>query len=120
MTEFHITDEIKALGVSKVVIVKDYLYVYNGNTFAQSRHYKNELQKTLIELQDNMVNSGRFGDQKTVEKIIFLLSNIYVDAQEKRASEQQKDKGNGRDKGKQKQESFRQVYRSPVLWQKRS
>ncbi|MGA9844422.1 MAG: hypothetical protein WBQ25_19150, partial [Nitrososphaeraceae archaeon] len=104
MTDFQITDEIKALGVSKVVTTKDYLYIYNGSSFAQSRYYKNELQKTLIALQDKMVNSGNFGDQKRVEKIIFLLSNIYVDAQEKKASDN--------DKQKEKQESYSQVYRS--------
>lgn len=100
--EFVLTDEIKALGVSKVAIAANNIFVYNGKEFAQSRYYKNELEKTLTELQNKMISSGKFGDEKTVQKIIFLLSNAYVDTEEKKAHE----------KELEKQESYSQVYRT--------
>ncbi len=103
MVDIPLTDEIKALGVSKVEITKEYLYLYNGQSFAQSRYYKNQLEKTLLELQEKMIFSGHFGDQKTVEKIILLFSDLYVEAQKQVASKNDK------------KESYSQVYKSKSI-----
>jgi hypothetical protein len=92
---FELTDEIRQLGVSKVLVTKDSLYVYNGKSFTQSRYYKNKLQKTLDELKEKLTHDGCFGDEKTVKKIILLLSEIWVRSEEE---------SNGKDKKKVKQE----------------
>lgn len=89
LTELKLTDEIKALGVSRVITANDYFLVFNGSTFAESKHYKGDFEKTLLELCDRMLNSGGFGDQKTIEKIVLLISNIYADEKENAASQPQ-------------------------------
>ncbi len=85
MVDLPITDEIRALGVSKITLTTDQLTVYNSSESVQSRLYNSSLERTLTELQDKMIFSGHFGDQITVEKIIILLSNIYVDDQERQS-----------------------------------
>ena len=47
-----------------------------------------------------MIFSGHFGDQKTVEKIILLFSDLYVEAEKQVASKNDKE------------ESYSQVYKS--------
>jgi hypothetical protein len=94
LVEFNLTEEFKALGISKVVKTDSNLYIYNGKSFAQSRFYKNELQKTLDELRDKMIQVGSFGDRKTVQEIIRILAEIWVRSEE----------SNGKDKKKAKQE----------------
>ena len=61
MVDLSLTDEIKALGVSKAKITKNYLYLYNGKFLVQSTFYRNNLEKALLELQDKMISSGHFG-----------------------------------------------------------
>jgi hypothetical protein len=78
LRDFELTDEIKQLGVAKVLVTKDALYIYNGNSFIQSRYLKNQLQKTLTELKDKMIHDGCFGDENTVNRIIILLSKIWI------------------------------------------
>jgi hypothetical protein len=87
LVQFNLTDEFKALGISKVVKTDSNLYIYNGKSFAQSRFYKNELHKTLDELKDKMIHIGTFGDRKTVEEIIKLLSEVWIKSEE--ANQQQ-------------------------------
>jgi glyoxylase-like metal-dependent hydrolase (beta-lactamase superfamily II) len=84
MVEFDLTDEIRQLGVSKVFATETNIYVYNGKAFAQSAYYKKELQKTLDKLKSQMVYCGHFGDAKAVDKIILLLSRIWVAAEEEK------------------------------------
>jgi hypothetical protein len=92
---FELTDEIRQLGVFKVLVTDGSLYIYNGKSFAQSRFYKNELQKTLDELKDKMIQIGSFGDRKTVHEIIRILAEIWIRSVEE---------SNGKDKKKVKQE----------------
>ena len=89
--EFQLTDEI---GNSKVFTTDSSIYVYNGKAFAQSPYYKKELQKTLDKLKSQMVYSGHFGgDVHVIDKIILLLSEIWVKADEEKAqSQSSKDK----------------------------
>jgi hypothetical protein len=84
MVEFDLTDEIRQLGVSKVFATETNIYVYNGKAFAQSAYYKKELQKTVDKLKSQMVYCGHFGDAKAVDKIILLLSRIWVAAEEEK------------------------------------
>lgn len=55
--------------VVKNTHIKDYLYLYNGKSFAQSKFYQGELKKTLDELKDKMIYDGSFGDKRAVQKI---------------------------------------------------
>ena len=81
MIEFALTDEIKALGISKLVATADYLIVYNNNEFVQSKYYGEKgLERTLNELKVKMIDSKAFGDQQAVERKIFLISEIWVNA----------------------------------------
>ena len=71
------------------------------------RLYKSSLERTLLELQDKMMFTGHFGDQKAVEKIIILLSDLYVEDQEKNSKEKKEKE--------KKTESYAQVYKLPGL-----
>ena len=105
MVDVPLTDEIKALGISKVEITSDQLTVYNGNASVRSRFYKSDLERTLQELQEKMIASDHFDDQQAVEKIIVLLSSSYVNHEEKQSEENKK----------QKSASYAQVYKLPGL-----
>jgi hypothetical protein len=89
--ELELNDKIRQLGVSKIRITKDSLYIYNGKSFAQSKFYQGELKKTLDELKDKMVYDGRFGDERAVQKIIFQLSEIWVKLEEQKAKDAKKE-----------------------------
>jgi hypothetical protein len=97
--EFDLTDEIKQLGVSKIFTTDSSIYVYNGKAFAQSAYYKKEVQKTLDKLKDKMLFCGHFGDIRAVEKIVILLSEIWVKSEETKAQAQ-----SSTDKKKEKRE----------------
>ena len=97
MVEFDLTDEIRQLGVSKVLATETNIYVYNGKAFAQSAYYKKELQKTFDQLKHNMLYCGHFGDKSAVDKIILLLSEIWVKSEETKAEAQS---SNGKKKEK--------------------
>jgi hypothetical protein len=85
--EFELTDEIKALGVSKVFTNRSNLLIYNGQKFTQSQYFKTELQKTLDSLETGMISDGYFGDKTRVQKIKKLLSDIWIkSAQNKQQS----------------------------------
>ena len=79
---FDIPPEVKELGVSQIQLTTQYLIVHNGEVHVKSLYFKNDLQKTLTELKDKMVTSGQFGDGRTVNKIILLISNVWVDWEE--------------------------------------
>jgi hypothetical protein len=98
--EFELTDEIKILGVSKVLVTGGKLstiYVYNGKACAQCHYYKNQLEKTLTALKAALISSGQFGDEKTIDKIILLLSEIWIKSEETKAEAQS---SNGKKKEK--------------------
>src|SRR6266571_3545581 len=94
---FDIPPEVKELGVSQLQLTTEYVTVYNGKLHVKSPYFKNELQKTLTELKDKMLTSGHFGDGRTVNKTILLISNVWVDWEEKSKKEQ-----DGKDKDKEK------------------
>ena len=98
--EFQLTDQIKRLGVSRVFASDSNIYIYNGKGFAQSPYYKKELQKTLDKLKDKMLYCGYFGDEKTVQKIIVLLSELWINSAEKEKSKSEL------------KEEYTQVYRA--------
>ncbi|MDQ6862326.1 MAG: hypothetical protein M3044_00735 [Thermoproteota archaeon] len=98
--EFELTDEIKILGVSKVLVTGGKLstiYVYNGKACAQCHYYKNQLENTLTALKAALISNGQFGDEKTIDKIILLLSEIWIKSEESK----RQSSGNGKD-GKEK------------------
>jgi hypothetical protein len=83
--EFELTDEIKILGVSKILVTGGKLssiYLYNGKACTQCHYYKNQLEKTLTALKAALISNGQFGDEKTIDKIILLLSEIWVKSEE--------------------------------------
>ena len=82
--EFPLTEEIKELGVSKVLTTDSSICIYNGKGFAQSPYYKRELQKTLDKLKTQMLYCGYFGDVKAIDKIILLLSEMWVKVEEEK------------------------------------
>jgi hypothetical protein len=100
---FDLPPEVKELGVSQLQLTTQYLIVHNGKVNVKSHYFKNDLQKTLTELKDKMLTSGHFGDGTTVDKITLLISNVWVDWEEKSKKEQvSKDKD--QEKGKRKRE----------------
>ena len=105
MVDVPLTDEIKALGISKVEITSDQLTVYNGNASVRSRFYKSDLERTLQETSRKNDIFRSLDDQQAVEKIIVLLSSSYVNHEEKQSEENKK----------QKSASYAQVYKLPGL-----
>src|SRR5712692_8601621 len=100
---FDLPPEVRELGVSQLQLTAEYVTVYNGKLNVKSPYFKNELQKTLTELKDKMVTSGHFGDGRTVNKIVLLISNVWVDWEEKSKREQE-DKEKDKQKGTKKRE----------------
>ncbi len=102
--EFELNNEIKKLGISKLQRTMR-MCVYNGNGLAQPTYYKGELQKILSELKEKMVFCGPFGNEKKVQKIIILISNIIVDWEESNK--------NNKDEQEKKQEQHKiKIYRT--------
>ena len=110
--EFTLTQDIKDLGVSRVCQTKQSLYIYNGKSFAQSNFYKDELQKTLNELEGKMIHSNSFGDEKRIKKIIKLLSDIWIKSDEnKQEQKQQQQYTNGNEKKEKKLKVYTNKFR---------
>ena len=82
MVDIPLTDEIKALGISRIAVIADQLCVYNGNASVQSKLYKNSVERTLQGLETKMLDSGHFGDMDRIQKIMIILSDTYVDTAE--------------------------------------
>jgi hypothetical protein len=78
MTEFELTQDIKDLGVSKVPVNNDSLYIYNGDAFVQSKYYSSNLSRT-------------FGDLKS-----FKVSKKCADLEEDKAQDTKKQKNKKR------------------------
>ena len=78
MVDIPLSDEIKALGISRITVTTDQLTVYNGNASVQSKLYKNSVERTLQGLENKMLDSGHFGDIDRIQKIMILLSDTYV------------------------------------------
>ena len=76
--EFPITDEIKDLGISKVLTRCKILLVYNTKIDPiQCQYYKDDLPKTMNKLRKALYDSHEF-DNKTIDKVIILLSQLWV------------------------------------------
>jgi hypothetical protein len=109
--QFDLTNEIKELGVSQLQFTAEYVTIYNGKAHVKSPYFKNELQKTLTELKEKMVECGYFGDEQKVEKIIILISQIWVNYEETK-----KKPNNGKEEGKPKpKEKYFQVHCAGAL-----
>lgn len=79
----------------------------------QSKFYKNELQKTLDELRGKMFYSGCFGDERTIQKIILLLSEMWVKSEQAKAKQESSNTihgGYGKNKTKDKREFLAYKY----------
>ena len=77
MVDISLSDEIKALGISRITVTTDQLTVYNGNASVQSKLYKNSVEDAQG-LESKMLDSGHFGDIDRIQKIMILLSDTYV------------------------------------------
>ncbi|PWU80100.1 MAG: hypothetical protein DLM72_13875 [Candidatus Nitrosopolaris wilkensis] len=77
--EFPLNDEIRELGFSKVCANGKTLLVYNSSDLPpiQCEYYKNDLQATINDLRQALIESGHF-DNKTIEKFLVLLSQVWV------------------------------------------
>lgn len=86
--EFPINDEIKELGFSRVYAKEKTLLVYNSPYLPaiQCDYYKNDLQTTMNDLRQALIESGHF-DTKTIDKFLVLLSQVWV----KSVEEEQQD-----------------------------
>jgi predicted transcriptional regulator len=76
--EFQITDEIRQLGVSGVSVLGQTLLVYNSRSEPIHCNYdKNDLSKTINRLR-KAFNKATIFDKETVEKILVLLSQVWL------------------------------------------
>jgi hypothetical protein len=106
MAKFELTDEVKQLGVSKFEIKNSELCIYNGKSCTKSKYVstdRGEIQKSFDNLTAQMIKDGNFGDEKTVQKIIILLTALIAKAAKDR-HEKKRSNNNERDKKKEKRE----------------
>jgi hypothetical protein len=95
--DYPVTDEMKALGFSRVYKKDKNLVIYNSPAFITSRYFKGDLQSTLHHLEKALVNydkrkNNHFGNEK-IERFLrwFAETDIKIDeAQEDAAKEVQR------------------------------
>src|SRR2546423_12236420 len=103
MVEIDLTDEIRQLGVSKVVNTNSNLYIYNGESFVQSKYYPSTLSRTFNDLKAKMIDNNKFGNEDKIDQILFKVS--------KKCADLEGDKEEQRQEKKNKKSYYIQKYR---------
>jgi hypothetical protein len=102
MLEFYLTDEIKELGVSKVTLNNSVLSIFNGKSSTRCKFDKTAVDESFNDLTIQMISDGHFGDEKTVKKIVKLLTDTL--------SKSAEDKQQTNSRKKEKNESIAYKY----------
>jgi hypothetical protein len=92
MPDFELTQDIKDLGVSKVSVTNDSLYIYNGDSFVQSKYHSSNLLKTFGDLKAKMIDINKFGNESKIDQILFKVSKKCADLEGDKAYETKKQK----------------------------
>lgn len=96
MTEFELTQDIKDLGVSKVSVNNDSLFIYNGDSFVQSKYNSNNLSRTFGDLKAKMIDINKFGNESKIDQILFKVSKKCADLEGNKVQETSKHKNKKR------------------------
>jgi hypothetical protein len=97
MPDFELSQDIKDLGVSKVSIIDDHLYIYNGNSFVDSKYNSNNLSKTFDDLRLTMFyHQDKFGDLNKIDQILFKVAKKCADLEGNKVQETSKHKNKKR------------------------
>ncbi len=92
MTELELTQDIKDLGVSKVVKTDTNLYIYNGEAFIQSKYYPGNLLRTFNDLKAKMIDINKFGNEDKIDQILFKVSKKCADLEGHKEEQRQEKK----------------------------